>query len=93
MPLKLQLSRKAKCETNHLVALVLKEPVATSWTQVMTKTTSHPPSTYKWQVDLSKLKLPSSINCLIKGLKEWVALRFAVESNCQAFSNQAENKL
>ena len=89
----LQLSRKAKCETNHLAALVLKEPVAMSWTLVMTKTTSHPPSTYKWPADLSKLKWPSSINCLTKDLKEWVALRFAVVLNCQAFSNQAENKL
>ena len=72
----------------------------------MTKTISHPRSTSseinrglvpakvnKWPADLSKLKLPSSINCLTKDLKEWVALRLVVVSNCRAFSNQAENKL
>ena len=73
---------------------------------MMTKTISHPPSTSSeinrglvlakvniWPADLSKLKLPSSINCLTKDLKEWVALRLVVVLNCRAFSNQAENKL
>ena len=73
---------------------------------MMTKTISHPPSTSseinrglvpakvnKWPADLSKLKLPSSINCLTKDLKEWVVLRLVVVLNCRAFSNQAENKL
>ena len=72
----------------------------------MTKTISHPRSTSseinrglvpakvnKWPADLSKLKLPSSINCLTKDLKEWVALRLVVVLNCRAFSNRAENKL